>query len=154
MPRRPCSQYAKSWTARASICRSSPRPRWLRRTRRAGLARCGGPCSIGGGSLFVKVGEPAHVTGSATFRKLIEAGDYAAAVDIARQQVANGAQIIDVNMDEGMLDSQAAMTRFLSLIAGEPDIARVPGMIHSSKWTVSQAGRQCGQGESMINSIS
>jgi len=84
------------------------------------------PLTIDANSLFVNVGERTNVTGSAKFRKLIEAGDYAAAVDIARQQVANGAQIIDVNMDEGMLDSQAAMVKFLSLIAGEPDIARVP----------------------------
>ena len=88
------------------------------------------------------MGERTNVTGSAKFRKLIEAGDYAAAVDIARQQVANGAQLIDVNMDEGMLDSQAAMVRFLRLIAGEPDIARVPVMIDSSKWSVIEiAGR-------------
>jgi len=112
------------------------------------------PLSIDGDSLFVNVGERTNVTGSAKFRKLIEAGDYAAAVDIARQQVANGAQIIDVNMDEGMLDSQAAMTRFLSLIAGEPDIARVPVMIDSSKWSVIEAGLKCVQGKSIVNSIS
>ena len=112
------------------------------------------PLSIDRDSLFVNVGERTNVTGSAKFRKLIEAGDYAAAVDIARQQVANGAQIIDVNMDEGMLDSQAAMTRFLSLIAGEPDIARVPVMIDSSKWTVIEAGLKCVQGKSIVNSIS
>jgi len=112
------------------------------------------PLSIDGDSLFVNVGERTNVTGSAKFRKLIEAGDYAAAVDIARQQVANGAQIIDVNMDEGMLDSQAAMTRFLSLIAGEPDIARVPVMIDSSKWTVIEAGLKCVQGKPIVNSIS
>jgi 5-methyltetrahydrofolate--homocysteine methyltransferase len=112
------------------------------------------PLSIDGDSLFVNVGERTNVTGSAKFRKLIEAGDYAAAVDIARQQVANGAQMIDVNMDEGMLDSQAAMTRFLSLIAGEPDIARVPVMIDSSKWTVIEAGLKCVQGKSIVNSIS
>src|ERR1700736_4435439 len=112
------------------------------------------PLSIDGDSLFVNVGERTNVTGSAKFRKLIEAGDYAAAVDIARQQVANGAQMIDVNMDEGMLDSEAAMTRFLSLIAGEPDIARVPVMIDSSKWTVIEAGLKCVQGKSIVNSIS
>ena len=100
------------------------------------------------------MGERTNVTGSAKFRKLIEAGDYAAAVDIARQQVANGAQIIDVNMDEGMLDSQAAMVKFLSLIAGEPDIARVPVMIDSSKWSVIEAGLKCVQGKSIVNSIS
>ena len=112
------------------------------------------PLSIDAKSLFVNVGERTNVTGSAKFRKLIEAGDYAAAVDIARQQVANGAQVIDVNMDEGMLDSQAAMTRYLSLIAGEPDIARVPVMIDSSKWTVIEAGLKCVQGKSIVNSIS
>ena len=112
------------------------------------------PLTIRDSSLFVNVGERTNVTGSAKFRKLIEAGDYAAAVDIARQQVANGAQIIDVNMDEGMLDSQAAMTRFLNLIAAEPDIARVPIMIDSSKWSVIEAGLKCVQGKGIVNSIS
>jgi 5-methyltetrahydrofolate--homocysteine methyltransferase len=112
------------------------------------------PLTIDANSLFVNVGERTNVTGSAKFRKLIEAGDYASAVDIARQQVANGAQIIDVNMDEGMLDSQAAMAKFLSLIAGEPDIARVPVMIDSSKWSVIEAGLKCVQGKAIVNSIS
>src|SRR5450432_2885952 len=112
------------------------------------------PLTIDAQSLFVNVGERTNVTGSAKFRKLIEAGDYAAAVDVARQQVANGAQIIDVNMDEGMLDSQAAMVKFLSLIAGEPDIARVPVMIDSSKWSVIEAGLKCVQGRPIVNSIS
>jgi 5-methyltetrahydrofolate--homocysteine methyltransferase len=112
------------------------------------------PLTIDSSSLFVNVGERTNVTGSAKFRKLIEAGDYAAAVDIARQQVANGAQMIDVNMDEGMLDSQAAMAKFLSLIAGEPDIARVPVMIDSSKWSVIEAGLKCVQGKPIVNSIS
>jgi 5-methyltetrahydrofolate--homocysteine methyltransferase len=112
------------------------------------------PLNIDANSLFVNVGERTNVTGSAKFRKLIEAGDYAAAVDIARQQVANGAQMIDVNMDEGMLDSQAAMAKFLSLIAGEPDIARVPVMIDSSKWSVIEAGLKCVQGKGIVNSIS
>jgi 5-methyltetrahydrofolate--homocysteine methyltransferase len=112
------------------------------------------PLQIDANSLFVNVGERTNVTGSAKFRKLIEAGDYAAAVDIARQQVANGAQIIDVNMDEGMLDSPAAMAKFLSLIAGEPDIARVPVMIDSSKWSVIEAGLKCVQGKAIVNSIS
>src|ERR1017187_7277654 len=112
------------------------------------------PLTIEAGSLFVNIGERTNVTGSAKFRKLIEAGDYAAAVDVARQQVANGAQIIDVNMDEGMLDSQAAMVKFLNLIAGEPDIARVPVMIDSSKWSVIEAGLKCVQGKSIVNSIS
>jgi 5-methyltetrahydrofolate--homocysteine methyltransferase len=129
-------------------------PRIVRKVARA--CRLSGlePLTIDAKSLFVNVGERTNVTGSAKFRKLIEAGDYAAAVDIARQQVANGAQIIDVNMDEGMLDSQAAMTRFLSLIAGEPDIARVPVMIDSSKWSVIEAGLKCVQGKSIVNSIS
>jgi 5-methyltetrahydrofolate--homocysteine methyltransferase len=94
------------------------------------------------------------VTGSAKFRRLIEANDYAAALDVARQQVASGAQMIDVNMDEGMLDSEAAMTRFLNLVASEPDIARVPVMIDSSKWSVIDAGLKCTQGKSVVNSIS
>src|SRR5271168_5302726 len=112
------------------------------------------PLAIDARSLFVNVGERTNVTGSAKFRKLIEAGDYAAAVDIARQQVASGAQMIDVNMDEGMLDSQAAMEKFLRLIAGEPDVARVPVMIDSSKWSVIEAGLKCVQGKSIVNSIS
>jgi 5-methyltetrahydrofolate--homocysteine methyltransferase len=112
------------------------------------------PLTIDDNSLFVNVGERTNVTGSAKFRKLIEAGDYAAAVDVARQQVANGAQVLDVNMDEGMLDSQAAMVKFLSLIAGEPDIARVPIMIDSSKWSVIEAGLKCIQGKGIVNSIS
>ena len=103
---------------------------------------------------FVNIGERTNVTGSAKFRKLIEAGDYHAALDIARQQVVSGAQIIDVNMDEAMLDSKAAMVKFLNLIASEPDIARVPVMIDSSKWTVIEAGLKCVQGKSIVNSIS
>jgi 5-methyltetrahydrofolate--homocysteine methyltransferase len=135
-----------------SVADMPPRaiPKIARACRLSGLE----PLTIDDQSLFVNVGERTNVTGSAKFRKLIEAGDYAAAVDIARQQVANGAQIIDVNMDEGMLDSQAAMTRFLSLIAGEPDIARVPVMIDSSKWSVIEAGLKCVQGKSVVNSIS
>ena len=104
--------------------------------------------------LFVNIGERTNVTGSAKFRKLIEAGDYTAALAIARDQVANGAQLIDVNMDEGMLDSQAAMVRFLNLAASEPDIARVPIMIDSSKWSVIEAGLRCLQGKGVVNSIS
>jgi 5-methyltetrahydrofolate--homocysteine methyltransferase len=103
---------------------------------------------------FVNVGERTNVTGSAKFRKLIEANDYPSALSIARQQVQDGAQIIDVNMDEGMLDSEAAMVRFLNLIAAEPDIARVPVMIDSSKWTVIEAGLKCIQGKGVVNSIS
>ncbi len=103
---------------------------------------------------FINVGERTNVTGSAKFRKLIEAGDYAAAVTVARDQVENGAQIIDVNMDEGLLDSEQAMTTFLNLIASEPDIARVPVMIDSSKWSVIEAGLKCVQGKPIVNSIS
>lgn len=103
---------------------------------------------------FVNIGERTNVTGSARFRKLITAGDYPAAVEVARQQVENGAQIIDVNMDEGMLDGAAAMTTFLNLIAAEPDIARVPVMIDSSKWEVIEAGLKCVQGKAVVNSIS
>jgi 5-methyltetrahydrofolate--homocysteine methyltransferase len=124
---------------RALRARSGVAPRRAARSRRLPLSGLE-PLTIDARSLFVNVGERTNVTGSAKFRKLIEAGDYGAAVDIARQQVANGAQIIDVNMDEGMLDSQAAMVRFLNLIAGEPDIARVPVMIDSSKWSVIEAG--------------
>lgn len=103
---------------------------------------------------FVNVGERTNVTGSAVFRKLIEKDDYAAALDIARQQVENGAQIIDVNMDEGLLDGPKAMTHFLKLIASEPDISRVPVMIDSSRWEVIEAGLRCLQGKGIVNSIS
>jgi len=103
---------------------------------------------------FVNVGERTNVTGSAKFRKLITAGDYAAALDVARDQVANGAQVIDVNMDEGLIDSQRAMVEYLNLIAAEPDIARVPVMIDSSKWEVIEAGLKCVQGKPIVNSIS
>jgi len=104
--------------------------------------------------LFVNIGERTNVTGSARFRKLIAAGDYPAALAVARQQVAAGAQALDVNMDEGLLDSARAMTTFLNLIAAEPDIARVPIMIDSSKWEVIEAGLKCVQGKSIVNSIS
>ncbi|HEX2139370.1 MAG TPA: methionine synthase [Woeseiaceae bacterium] len=112
------------------------------------------PLSIGPDDLFVNVGERSNVTGSAHFRRLIEAGEYGDAVQIARQQVENGAQLIDVNMDEGMLDSEEAMETYLKLIASEPDVARVPIMIDSSKWTVIERGLRCVQGKSVINSIS
>ncbi len=105
-------------------------------------------------SNFVNIGERTNVTGSAKFRRLITEGDYNAALDVAREQVANGALIIDINMDEGMLDSEAAMVRFLNLIASEPDISRVPIMIDSSKWSVIEAGLKCVQGKSIVNSIS
>ena len=103
---------------------------------------------------FVNIGERTNVTGSAAFKKLILAGDYARAVEVARQQVENGAQIIDVNMDEGLLDAVFAMTTFLKLIAAEPDIARVPVMIDSSKWEVIEAGLKCVSGKPIVNSIS
>ena len=103
---------------------------------------------------FINIGERTNVTGSAVFRRLIEADDYEAALDVARRQVENGAQIIDINMDEGMLDSERAMTVFLNMIAGEPDIARVPLMIDSSKWSVIEAGLKCVQGKAIVNSIS
>jgi 5-methyltetrahydrofolate--homocysteine methyltransferase len=125
-------------------------PQHPRRCRLSGLE----PLDIGPESLFVNVGERTNVTGSAKFRRLIEADDYSAALDIARSQVLSGAQMIDINMDEGMLDSQAAMVRFLNLIASEPDIARVPVMIDSSKWSVIEAGLKCLQGKGVVNSIS
>ena len=103
---------------------------------------------------FINIGERTNVTGSAKFRKLIEADDYDAALTVARNQVENGAQIIDVNMDEGLLDSENAMQTFLNLIAAEPDIARVPIMIDSSKWSVIETGLKCVQGKSIVNSIS
>jgi len=103
---------------------------------------------------FVNIGERTNVTGSARFKKLVMAGDYAAAVEVARQQVENGAQVIDVNMDEGLLDAEHAMTTFLKLIAAEPDIARVPVMVDSSKWSVIEAGLKCVSGKPIVNSIS
>ncbi len=112
------------------------------------------PVNIGDDSLFVNVGERTNVTGSRAFAKLILNGDYTEALAVARQQVENGAQVIDVNMDEAMLDSQAAMVKFLNLIASEPDISRVPIMIDSSKWSVIEAGLKCAQGKCIVNSIS
>ncbi|WP_066647269.1 MULTISPECIES: methionine synthase [Sphingomonas] len=103
---------------------------------------------------FVNIGERTNVTGSAKFKKLIMAGDYPAAVEVARQQVENGAQVLDVNMDEGLLDAHHAMTTFLKLIAAEPDIARIPFMIDSSKWSVIEAGLKCVSGKPIVNSIS
>ena len=112
------------------------------------------PVSIGTDSLFVNIGERTNVTGSKAFARMILNGEYEQALAVARQQVENGAQIIDINMDEAMLDSQAAMVRFLNLIASEPDIARVPIMIDSSKWSVIEAGLRCIQGKGIVNSIS
>ncbi|HLL18619.1 MAG TPA: methionine synthase [Rubrivivax sp.] len=112
------------------------------------------PVSIGSGSLFVNIGERTNVTGSKAFARMILEGRFEDALSVARQQVENGAQIIDINMDEAMLDSAAAMERFLKLIAGEPEIARVPIMIDSSKWSVIETGLKCIQGKGIVNSIS
>jgi 5-methyltetrahydrofolate--homocysteine methyltransferase len=127
-----------------------------RRAQRPAALRLSGlePLNIDERSLFVNVGERTNVTGSKAFARLILAGDFPAALAVARQQVENGAQVIDVNMDEAMLDSEKAMTTFLSLIASEPDIARVPVMIDSSKWSVIEAGLKCVQGKPIVNSIS
>ena len=120
------------------------------RTRLSGLE----PLTVGPESLFVNVGERTNVTGSRRFARLILDGDYEAALEVALQQVRSGAQIIDVNMDEGLLDSEAAMVRFLNLLAAEPEIARVPFMIDSSRWEVIEAGLRCVQGKAVVNSIS
>ena len=121
-----------------------------RHTRLSGLE----PLAIGPDSLFVNVGERTNVTGSLRFARLIGEGDYETAVEVARQQVRGGAQVIDVNMDEGLLDSEAAMVTFLNLLAAEPEIARVPFMIDSSRWEVIEAGLRCVQGKAVVNSIS
>lgn len=121
-----------------------------RHTRLSGLE----PLVLTPDLLFVNVGERTNVTGSAQFRKLIKEERYEEAVEVARQQVANGAQILDVNMDEGLIDSEKAMHRFLNLIASEPDIARIPVMVDSSKWSVIEAGLKCLQGKGVVNSIS
>ncbi len=112
------------------------------------------PFNIGEDSLFVNVGERTNVTGSAKFKRLIKDEEYEEALTVALQQVEDGAQIIDINMDEGMLDSEAVMKRFLNLIAAEPDISRVPVMIDSSRWEVIEAGLRCTQGKGIVNSIS
>ena len=122
----------------------------VRHTRLSGLE----PLVITPDLLFVNVGERTNVTGSAQFRKLIKEERYEEAVEVARQQVASGAQILDVNMDEGLIDSEKAMARFLNLIMSEPDIARIPVMVDSSKWSVIEAGLKCLQGKSVVNSIS
>ena len=103
---------------------------------------------------FINIGERTNVTGSAKFKKLIISGDYEKAVLVAKEQIDNGAQIIDINMDEGLLDSEAAMVKFLNLISVEPDIAKVPFMIDSSKWGVIESGLKCIQGKAIVNSIS
>ena len=125
-------------------------PRLPARTRLAGLE----PLEIGPDSLFVNVGERTNVTGSRRFARLVKDGAYEEALDVARQQVRNGAQVVDVNMDEGLLDSEAAMVRVLNLMASEPEISRVPVMIDSSRWEVVEAGLRCVQGKPIVNSIS
>ena len=127
-----------------------PIPQLEKKCRLSGLE----PFNIGDDSLFVNVGERTNVTGSKMFARLILSGDYAQALDVARNQVENGAQVIDINMDEAMLDSQAAMVKFLNLISSEPDISRVPLMVDSSKWDVIEAGLKCVQGKAIVNSIS
>jgi 5-methyltetrahydrofolate--homocysteine methyltransferase len=112
------------------------------------------PCNITANSLFVNVGERTNVTGSARFKKLIQEEQFDIALEVAKEQVDNGAQVIDINMDEGLLDSKEVMVRFLNLIASEPDIARVPIMIDSSKWEILEAGLKCIQGKGVVNSIS
>jgi 5-methyltetrahydrofolate--homocysteine methyltransferase len=136
----------------AAVAGLAPRtiPKLPAKLRLSGLE----PLNVGDDSLFVNIGERTNVTGSKAFARLVLAGDYAGALSVARQQVENGAQVIDVNMDEAMLDSEKAMTTFLRLIAAEPDIARVPVMIDSSKWSVIEAGLKCVQGKGVVNSIS
>jgi 5-methyltetrahydrofolate--homocysteine methyltransferase len=148
-----CGTTPQHIAAIAETVRDIP-PRKLpdlpRKLRLSGLE----PLSIGEDSLFVNVGERTNVTGSKAFARLILNGDYAEGLVIARNQVENGAQIIDINMDEAMLDSQKAMVTFLNLVAAEPDISRVPIMLDSSKWSVIEAGLKCVQGKAIINSIS
>lgn len=136
----------------AAVSKNSPRkiPNLPKKCHLSGLE----PVSIGPDSLFVNVGERTNVTGSAVFKKFIVEENYEAALEVAKQQVENGAQIIDINMDEGMLDSKMAMVRFLNLVAAEPDIAKVPVMLDSSKWEVLEAGLKCIQGKGIVNSIS
>jgi 5-methyltetrahydrofolate--homocysteine methyltransferase len=112
------------------------------------------PMTIGPDSIFVNIGERTNVTGSTQFKKLILDDDFDSAINVAREQVGNGAQLIDINMDEGMLDSEAAMQRFLNLIAAEPDVSRIPIVIDSSKWSVLETGLKCVQGKGLVNSIS
>jgi len=136
----------------AAVADRAPRPvpRLVPSLRLAGLE----PCNVGAGSLFVNIGERTNVTGSARFKRLIVEEHDDEALAVARQQVEEGARVIDINMDEALLDGTAAMTRFLNLAAGEPDIARVPFMIDSSDWRVIEAGLKCVQGKAVINSIS
>ncbi len=142
--------HIEAIAAAAARHRPRPIPDIPRHMRLSGLE----PFTLTEAIPFVNVGERTNVTGSAKFRKLVTAGDYAAALDVARDQVANGAQVIDINMDEGLIDSGKAMVEYLNLIAAEPDIARVPVMIDSSKWEVIEAGLKCVQGKPLVNSIS
>ncbi|MCE2030118.1 methionine synthase [Sessilibacter corallicola] len=148
-----CGSSPAHIKAIAEVCKQHP-PRKIPQTdpacRLSGLE----PFNIGADSLFVNVGERCNVTGSARFKRLIVEEDYNTALEVALEQVENGAQVVDVNMDEGMLDAEKAMTTFLNLIASEPDIARVPLMIDSSKWEVIEAGLKCVQGKAIVNSIS
>ena len=137
------SELAKAYPPRPKIAPSGE-------TRLSGLE----PFNISKDTLFINVGERTNVTGSARFARLIKEDNFEAALEIAQQQVDNGAQIIDINMDEGMLDSKAAMIKFLNLVASEPSISRVPIMIDSSKWEIIEAGLKCLQGKSIVNSIS
>src|SRR4051794_11141658 len=148
-----CGTTPEHITAIATAAKGkTPRtpPTVERACRLAGLE----PLTITEESLFVNVGERTNITGSARFRRLIKEGDYATALSVARQQVEAGAQVIDINMDEGMIDGVAAMDRFVKLVASEPDISRVPLMIDSSKWEVIEAGLKCVQGKPIVNSIS
>tara|TARA_B100001093_G_scaffold515576_1_gene592204 strand:- start:608 stop:1702 length:1095 start_codon:yes stop_codon:yes gene_type:complete len=133
-----------------SPCSPRKTPSIKQKLRLSGLE----PFNVGEDSLFINVGERTNVTGSKKFANLVLEGKFEEAVEVARQQVDNGAQIIDINMDEAMLDSEKAMTKFLNLLASEPDISRVPFMIDSSKWSVLEAGLKCCQGKPVVNSIS
>src|SRR5690606_32561943 len=141
--------HVKAFVEAAKDCDPRPFPAPDTRLHLSGME----PFVIGPGSLFCNVGERTNVTGSKMFARLIKGDDYHEALEVARQQVENGAQVIDINMDEGMLDSVAAMKKFLNLAAAEPDIARVPFMIDSSKFHVIEAGLKCVQGKCIVNSI-
>ncbi|WP_298440401.1 methionine synthase [uncultured Ferrimonas sp.] len=143
-------EHIKAIAEAVADCSPRQAPPLPVQTRLAGLE----PCNFDEQSLFINVGERTNVTGSARFLRLIKEEDYETALEVAKQQVEHGAQIIDINMDEGMLDSEAAMVRFLKLVAAEPDIAKVPIMIDSSKWSVIEAGLKCIQGKGVVNSIS
>jgi 5-methyltetrahydrofolate--homocysteine methyltransferase len=143
-------EHIKAIAEAVSGCRPREVPERPRLLRLSGLE----PCNVGPDSLFVNVGERTNVTGSRRFKDLVLSGDYEAALEVARGQVENGAQIIDVNMDEGMLDGEEAMVRFLNLVASEPDISRVPVMIDSSRWSIIEEGLKRVQGKPVVNSIS